>query len=109
MDDSGAQALAVRAHAPSLRVWPNLFLHTQNRTFPHRHKADWCFPKAWNRGLIRGIPKTAGACSVEKLRPIALQQLKKKRFLTVLLIQVEDILCQITPPQQVGCIKHRQM
>ena len=71
---------------------------------------DGRFPEAWNKGLIRCIPKIAGASTVEKLRPIALQQLKKKWFVTALLIQVEDILRQITPPpQQVGCIKHRQM
>ena len=72
-------------------------------------QADGSFPAARNRGLIRYIPKTASACSGEKLRPIAKQQLKKKWFMTILLIQVEDILRQITLPQQVGCIKHRQM
>ena len=29
--------------------------------------------------------------------------------MTALLIKIEDVLCHITPPQQVGCIKHRQM
>ena len=41
--------------------------------------------------------------------PIALQHLKKKWFMTILFIQVEDILRQITPPQQVGCIKGIQI
>ena len=59
---------------------------------------DGLFPEDWNKGIIRCIPKTAGAATVEKLRPIALQQLKKKWFMTALLIQVEDILRQISPP-----------
>ena len=78
-----------------------------------RHaQEDGLFPEAWNKGIIKCIPKTAGAATVEKLRPIALQQLKKKWFMTALLIQVEDIPRQIPPPpppQQVGCIKHPQM
>ena len=75
-----------------------------------RHtQEDGNFLEAWNKGRIRCIPETAGASTIEKWRPIALQQLKKKWFMRALLIQVEDILCQMTPPQQVGCIKHQQM
>ena len=59
---------------------------------------DGHFPEAWNKGPISCIPKIAGASTVEKLRPIALQQLKKKWFMRALLIQVEDILRQIIPP-----------
>ena len=59
---------------------------------------DGNFPEAWNKGLIWCIPKTAGACTFEKLRPIALQQLKKKWSMTALVIKVEDILREITPP-----------
>ena len=53
---------------------------------------DGNFPEAWNKGLIKCIPKTAAASTVENLRPIALQQLKKKWFMIALLIKVEDIL-----------------
>ena len=64
-----------------------------------RHaQEDGLFPEAWNKSIIRCIPKTGGAATVEKLHPIALQQLKKKWFMTALLIQVEDILRQTTPP-----------
>ena len=73
---------------------------------------DANLPEAWNKGLIRCIPKTARASTVEKLRFIAVHQLKKNWFMTTLLIQVEHIPRQIAPPppqQQVGCIKHRQM
>ena len=35
------------------------------------------FPEARNKGIIRCIPKTARASTVEKLRPIVLQQLKR--------------------------------
>ena len=63
-----------------------------------RHaREDGNFTEAWNKGLIKCIPKTARASTVEKLHPIALQQLKKKWFMTALLMQVEDILRQITP------------
>ena len=63
---------------------------------------DGNFPEAWNKGLIRCIPKTAGASTVEKLRPITPQQLKQKWFMTALLILVEDILRQITLPPTSG-------
>ena len=46
---------------------------------------------------------------MDKLRPIAPQQLKKKWSMTVLLLKIEDLLMQITSPQQVGCFKHRHM
>ena len=47
---------------------------------------DGNFPEAWNKGLIKCIPKLAGASKVDKLCPIVLQQLKKKLFMTALLI-----------------------
>ena len=103
--------------SPSIDVFAlNIYQEFHEFFSPHmldilRHaQEDGLFPEAWNKGIIRCIPKTAGASTFEKLRPIALQQLKKNWFMTALLIQVEDILRQITPPpQQVGCIKHRQI
>ena len=63
----------------------------------------------WELGLINCNPKTAGPAAVDKLRPIALQDIKKKWFVTVWLCMVEKVITQITHPQQVGCLKGGEM
>ena len=63
----------------------------------------------WGVGIINSIPKVAGTCMITKLRPIALQEVKKKWLKTILCIQVEQIFRQLTHSRQVGCVKGRQM
>ena len=44
-----------------------------------------------------------------KLRPIALQTIKKKWLMTIVCMQVEQIFQHLTHKQQVGCLKGRVM
>ena len=46
---------------------------------------------------------------ISKLRPIALQEVKKKWLMMILCIQIEQIFQQLTHSRQVGCVKGRQM
>jgi hypothetical protein len=62
-------------------------------------------PNGWELGLINGIPKTAGPAAVDKLRPIALQDIKKKCFMTIIMCMLDNVITHITHPQQVGCKK----
>ena len=56
------------------------------------------------------VPSLFGISIVlARLRPIAVQHVKKKWFMTVLLLQIEQPLMQIAPPQQIGCFKGRLM
>ena len=55
------------------------------------------------------IPKAAGLASIDKLRPIALQNVKKKWLMTLVAMQIEQIIQQLSHKQQVGCIKGRHM
>ena len=54
--------------------------------------------------MISSILKTAGACNVQRLRSIAIQQMKKW-FVTLVLLQTEQLLMQIAPPLSIGCFK----
>ena len=63
----------------------------------------------WGMGIINSIPKVAGTCMITKLRPITLQEVKKKWLMTILCIQVEQMFQQLTHSRQVGCVKGRQM
>ena len=67
------------------------------------------FLEACGQGIIRCVPKLARATAANKLRPIVLQQVKKKWFVPVLPLQIEDVLLQITPTQQVRCFKRQHM
>ena len=66
-------------------------------------------PAGWETGLINMIPKAAGLASIDKLRPIALQNVKKKWLMTIVAMQIEQIIQQLSHKQQVGCIKGRHM
>ena len=53
--------------------------------------AEHCFTTGifyddWGVGIINNIPKVAGTCVIAKLRPIALQAVKKKWLMTILCI-----------------------
>ena len=76
--------------------------------------AQHCFTQGtffedWGLGIINSIPKVAGSCAIAKLKPIALQAVKKKWLMTILCLQVEQIFQQLTHSRQVGCVKGRQM
>ena len=66
-------------------------------------------PDGWEPRLIDMIPKAAGLAAVSKLRPIALQNVEKKWMMTIVTLQIEQIIQQSSHKQQVGCIKGRQM
>ena len=66
-------------------------------------------PEGWETGLINMIPKAAGLASIDKLRPIALQNVKKKWLMTIVAMQIEQIIQQLSHKQQAGCIKGRHM
>ena len=66
-------------------------------------------PEGWETGLINIIPKAAGLASIDKLRPNALQNVKKKWLMTIVAMQIEQIIQQLSHKQQVGCIKGRHM
>ena len=51
-------------------------------------------PPLWDLGLINCIPKAAGLMMVSKLRPIALQDIKKKWLMNIVCLQVEQIFQQ---------------
>ena len=76
--------------------------------------AQHCFTQGsffedWGLGILNSITKVAGSCAIAKLRPIALQAVKKKWLMTILCLQVGQIFQQLTHSRQVGCVKGRQM
>ena len=66
-------------------------------------------PARWELGLINCNRKALGLAAVSKLRPIALQDVKKKWIMNIVSLQIEQIFQQLTHKQQVGCVKGRQM
>ena len=66
-------------------------------------------PAEWTLALVRPIPKTAGAIGVQDQRPIALQQVKTKWLMTVILVQVEDALALLVPQEQKAYVRGRRM
>jgi hypothetical protein len=93
----------------------NIYLAFQDQFVDHMHDLvqeafrEGKLPNGWELGLINCIPKTAGPAAIDKLRPIALQDIKKKWFMTIVMCMVEDVITHMTHPQQVGCIKGRKM
>ena len=63
----------------------------------------------WAVGLINSIPKSTGTPSVGRLRPIALQDVKKKWIMNIVCLMVEQIFQRLTHRRQVGCVKGRHM
>ena len=59
--------------------------------------------------LIDSIRKSTGTPSVGRLRPIALQDVKKKWIMNIVCLMVEQIFQQLTHRRQVGCVKGRHM
>ena len=66
-------------------------------------------PPGWEMGLINCIPKSVGLATVSKVRPIALQDVKKKWIMNVVSLQIEQHFQQLMHKQQVGCVKGRHM
>ena len=66
-------------------------------------------PEGWTVACVRPIPKRPGALRPEDQRPIALQQCKTKWLMTVFLVQIEDVMAQLVPPQQKAYLKGRCM
>ena len=66
-------------------------------------------PKDWMVACVRPIPKKPGAVCPGDQRPIALQQCKTKWIMMTILVQVEDAMAQIVPPQQKAYLKGRRM
>ena len=93
----------------------NIYLAFQDQFVDHMHDLvqeafrEGKLPNGWELGLINCIPKTAGPAAIDKLRPIALQDIKKKWFMTIIMCMVEDVITHRTHPQQMGCIKGRKM
>ena len=63
----------------------------------------------WAIELINSILKSTGTPSVGRLRPIALQDVKKKWIMNIVCLMVEQIFQQLTHRRQVGCVKGRHM
>ena len=53
-------------------------------------------PEGWEIGLTSCIPKSAGAATINRVRPMALQNVKKKLLMNILCVQVEQLLQQLT-------------
>ena len=51
------------------------------------------------------IPKAADLAFTGKLRPIALQNVKKKWMMTIIAKQVGQVIQQLSHEQQVGCMR----
>ena len=75
----------------------------------HTSFARGHLPSGWELGRINCIPKASGLAFVSRLRPIALQDTKKKWSLNVVTLQIEQTFRRLTHKQQVGCVKGRQM
>ena len=65
-------------------------------------------PDSWTVALA-SIPKQPGIPVVEGLRPISVCNVLLKWVTIVLLMQIEDILHQVVPMEQKGCLRGRQI
>ena len=100
----GDDSLGARVYKHFAEVFSPAMLEIAQHCF-----TDGTFFEDWGLGIINSIPKVAGSCVIAKLRPIALQAVKKKWLMTILCLQVEQNFQQLTHSRQVGCVKGRQM
>ena len=100
----GDDGVGARVYKRFAEVFSPAMLQIARHCFTHG-----TFFEDWGLGIINSIPKVAGSCVNAKLRPIALQAVKKKWLMTILCLQVEQIFQQLTHSRQVGCVKGRQM
>ena len=77
--------------------FPDIFVPQMLHSL-HGFMADAVPPDSWTVALVSSIPKRPGVPVVEGLR-----------VMTVLLMQIEDILHQVVPMEQKGCLKGRQI
>ena len=54
---------------------------------------------------MNSIPKTTGVAAVNQLRPIALQDVRKRWIMNIVCLMVEQIFQQLTHLRPAGCIK----
>ena len=66
-------------------------------------------PSEWTLACVRPIPKKPGAVKPQDQRPIALQQCKTKWVMMTILVQIEDAVAQLIPPQQKAYVRGRRM
>ena len=71
--------------------------------------AAGALPFDWKKGIVSMVQKSFGEPFVGNLRPIALQTITQKWVTNVLLIQLEHVLAQCTPPEQTMFIKDRSI
>ena len=100
----GDDGVGARVYKRFAKVFSPAMLEIAQHCFTHG-----TFFEDWGLGIINSIPKVAGSCVIAKLRPIALQAVKKKWLMTILCLQVEQNFQQLTHSRQVGCVKGRQM
>ena len=66
-------------------------------------------PQQWSLALLNPIPKVAAVPHSKDLHPLVLQNTCLKWITSIISLQLEDIVAQITPPQQKGFIRGRYM
>ena len=90
------------------KAFPDIFVPRMFEVASKCFESGSIFPD-WAVGLINSIPKSTGTPSVGRLRPIALQDVKKKWIMNIICLMVEQIFQQLTHRRQVGCVKGRHM
>ena len=94
--------------AACYQAFPEFFANRLEEIFKDLENGA-ALPPEWTISCVRPIPKKPGAVKPEDQRPIALQQCKVKWVMMTILVQIEDAMAQLVPPQQKAYLRGRRM
>ena len=83
------------------------FIQVSRHSF--HHSCSISYSQLRSQGCFAVYPEGVRRHGSGQGAPHSTAATQKKWFMTVLLLQVEDLFMQITLPQQVGCFKHWHM